>query len=196
MTAQREAILREIAELRETREQFLEETTSLAAKNDELAELNAQLARQADTFQDNLARQRAPTIFSKGARTHPSGSPSLSSLTTSATLPEVPEETAKVIKVTKVASVSKPQPPIEPVQRRFKWYKGSKGPGPDSSNSSASISRPLGWASDKSNMNRNRPPTEVGREHVFQQHNSMRFAKCELCQDKMWGLAELRCTCE
>lgn len=193
LTAQREAILREISELRETREQFLEETTALAAKNDELVELNAQLSRQAETAQDALARQRGPTVFNKSVRTHPSGSPSLSSLTTSSTLPEVSEETAKVVKVTKVSTVSKPQASSEAsAPRRFKWYKSSKGP--DMSSASASISRPLAPPPDKS-KDKNRPSTEMGREHTFQQHSSMRFAKCELCQDKMWGLQEVRCTC-
>ncbi|KAK4687927.1 Rho-type GTPase-activating protein 1/2, partial [Tremellales sp. Uapishka_1] len=182
LTAQREALQREITDLRESREQFLEESTALAAKNEELAELNAQLSRQAESIQDSLARQRAPTIFNKG-RSHPSGSPSLSSLATSATLQEVPEETARVVKVTK------PEPIEAAPARRFKWYKSSKGP--EQSSVSASISKPLALPPDK---NRNRPATEMGiREHNFQQHSTMRFTRCELCQDKMWGLQEVRC---
>lgn len=185
LTAQREAMQREIADLRETREHFLEESTALAAKNDELAELNAQLSRQTEMMQDSLARGRGPTIFNKG-RSHPSGSPSLSSLATSATLQEVPEETARVVKVTK------PEPIEAAPARRFKWYKSSKGP--DMSNISASISKPLALPPDR---NRSiRPSTEFGlKEHAFQQHSTMRFTRCDLCQEKMWGLQEVRCSC-
>lgn len=187
LTAQREALQREITDLRETKESFLEESTALAAKNEELAELNAQLSRQAELLQDSLARSRPPTIFNKGGRTHPSGSPSLSSLATSATLQEVPEETARVVKVTK------PEPIEATPARRFKWYKSSKGP--DMSSVSASISKPLALPQDRRGMQR--PSTEVGmREHAFQQHSTMRFARCDLCQEKMWGLQEVRCARE
>lgn len=188
LTAQREALQREIAELRETREQFLEESTALAAKNEELAELNAQLSRQVDTLQDTLSRSRTPTIFSK--RTHPSGSPSLSSLATSATLQEVPEETARVVKVTK------PEPIEAAPARRFKWYKSSKGPDMSNAPSAISISKPLALPTDRRNLIQ-RPSTEFGlREHSFQQHSTMRLTRCELCQEKMWGLQEVRCSCE
>ena len=192
LTAQREALQREIAELRETREQCLEESTALTAKNEELAELNAQLTRQNESLQDSVARGRAPTIFSK--RTHPSGSPSMSSLATSGTLHEVPEETARVVKV------NKPEPIEAAPARRFKWgIKSSKGP--DMSGGSASISKPLnlptgagGGAGGRSNQ---RPSTEFGlREHSFQQYSTMRLTRCELCQEKMWGLQEVRCSCK
>lgn len=188
LTAQREALQREIAELRETREQYLEESTALSAKNDELSELNAKLSREAEQFQESLARARGPTIFNKMGRTHPSGSPSLSSLATSATLQEVPEETARVVKVTK------PEPIEAAPARRFKWYKSSKGP--DMSSVSSSISRPLALPLDRRG-GLQRPSTEFGiREHAFQQHSTMRFTRCDLCQEKMWGLQEVKCTSE
>ncbi|WVR00219.1 hypothetical protein IAU59_007361 [Kwoniella sp. CBS 9459] len=200
LTAQREALQREIAELRETKEQFLEESAALAAKNEDLAELNAQLSRQAETVQDSIARARTPTIFNKGGKSHPSGSPSMSSLATSATLQEVPEETARVVKVTK------PEPIEAAPARRFKWYKSSKGP--DMSSVSASISRPLNLPTERLKGNpglgvnmggsgaggMQRPSTEFGmREHNFQQHSTMRLTRCELCQEKMWGLQEVKC---
>lgn len=185
LTAQREALQREITDLKDSREQILEESAALAAKNEELAELNAQLTRQTEIMQDQLARQR-PTIFSKG-RGHPAHSPSMSSLATTAGLQDVPEETARVLKVEKAG-------PLDSVPKtRFKWYKSSKGP--DLSASSASISRPLGLQT--SNMrNMQRPTTEfIGpREHAFHQYSTMRLTRCELCQEKMWGLQEVRCT--
>lgn len=198
----------------QSKEQFLEESTALAAKNEELAELNAQLSRQADMMQDALARQRGPTIFSS-KRGHPSNSPSLSSLATSATLQEVPEETARVVKVTK----PDPQPIEAAPARRFKWYNGyksSKGPSPNvngnsgsDGTSAVSISRPIAlglpngsggsiaFPAGADPRKLARPSTEFAtKEHVFQQFSSMRFAKCELCGEKMWGLQEVRCNRE
>ncbi|EIW72231.1 hypothetical protein TREMEDRAFT_24881 [Tremella mesenterica DSM 1558] len=187
LTAQREALLREIAELRESREQFLEESAALSAKNEELAELNASLTRQADVLQDTIIRQR-PTIFSKSSRGglgHPAASPSMSSLTTAAsTLHEVPEETARVVKASKPES-------IEAVPaRRFKWYGYKSSKGPEASSASASISKPILLK----NGNTQRPSTEFGmRDHQFSQHSTMRFTKCEVCGEKMWGLQEVKC---
>lgn len=138
-------------------------------------------------MQETLARIRGPTIFNKSGRTHPSGSPSLSSLATSATLQEVPEETARVVKVTK------PQPIEAAPARRFKWYKSSKGP---EVSVPASISKPLALPQDRRG-GLQRPSTEFGmREHHFQQHSTMRLTRCELCQEKMWGLQEVRCARE
>lgn len=166
---------------------MLEESTALTAKNEELAELNTQLTRQNEMLQDTLTRGRPPTIFSK--RSHPSGSPSMSSLATAGTLHEVPEETARVVKVTRPEPIE-----VAPRRNAFKWIKSSKGP--DMSGSSASISKPLLLPpSSKSNLQR--PSTEFGlREHSFQQYSTMRLTRCELCQEKMWGLQEVRCSCE
>lgn len=149
--------------------------------------MNAKLAREAETVQDTLSRIRGPTIFNKPGRTHPSGSPSLSSLATSATLQEVPEETARVVKVTK------PEPIEAAPARRFKWYKSSKGP---EVSVPTSISKPLALPQDRRG-GLQRPSTEFGmREHAFQQHSTMRFTRCDLCQEKMWGLQEVRCARE
>jgi hypothetical protein len=204
LTAQREALQREINELVQSKEQFLEESTALSAKNEELAELNAQLTRQAEVIQDTIARVRPPTIFSASSskiRSHPSGSPSMSSLATTTTLQEVPEETARVVKV------SKPEPIEAAPARRFKWYKSSKGPADigmgSGSSLGASISRPLALPTERSGggagglRGMQRPSTEFGlRDHSFTQHSSMRFTKCELCGEKMWGLQEVRCAGE
>ena len=106
--------------------------------------------------------------------------------TSAATIPEVPEETARVGKVTK------PEPVEGAPARRFKWYKSSKGP--EAAVSAASISKPL-MPGDRKGMQR--PSTEFGgKEHSFAQHSTMRLGRCELCQDKMWGLQEVKCSGE
>lgn len=60
LTEQREALVREIAELKATRDVFLEETTALNARNEELAQLSAQYTRRMDTVMEN---QPLHTVF-------------------------------------------------------------------------------------------------------------------------------------
>lgn len=173
LSAQREVLQREINELRETKQQFLEESTSLAAKNEELAELNSQLSRQMEITENKLKGPSAVATLKPALHGHKAGSPSMSSL--APTLPEVQEETARVIRV------PKPEPIEAAPARRFKWIK---------SNAGAKLT-----AADREKKNNGmRPSTEVGlRDHNFQQHSTMRLGRCELCQDKMWGLQEVKC---
>ena len=48
LTAQKEQLIREITELRASRDAYLEETTMLSARNEELAQLHAQYLRRMD----------------------------------------------------------------------------------------------------------------------------------------------------
>ncbi|KIR98411.1 hypothetical protein L804_03982 [Cryptococcus deuterogattii 2001/935-1] len=66
LSGQVENLEHEISELRQIKEASLEESAALAAKNEDLAELNAQLTRQTEALQDTLSRMRPPTIFNKG----------------------------------------------------------------------------------------------------------------------------------
>lgn len=181
LSAQREALQREIAELENTKEQYIEEAASLQAKNDEASELNAQLSRQNEA----LSERRSPAAFPsiKATRGHPSGSPSMSSLANA--LQDVPEETKETARVIKVV---KPEPIEVTPARRFKWIgKATKAADLDKLTVA-------GAGGDKRKI---RPSTEMGtRDHHFQQHSTMRLGRCELCQDKMWGLQEVKCACE
>lgn len=205
LSGQVENLEREISELRQIKEASLEESAALAAKNEDLAELNTQLTRQTEALQDTLSRVRPPTIFSKGKGHQLQNSPSLASLTGQG-LQDVPEETVTA----RVVKVSKPEPIEAAPVKRFKWYKSSKGP--DASNTPANISKPLALDVGKTRGGMTlgvaglamggigggaRPSTEFGmRDHAFQQHTMMRFTRCELCGEKMWGLQEVKCSCE
>ncbi|KLT45774.1 RhoGAP-domain-containing protein [Cutaneotrichosporon oleaginosum] len=180
LSAQREALQREIADLEATKEQYIEEAASLQAKNDEISELNQQLMRQNEALSDRRSPAAFPAIAK--ARGHPSGSPSMSSLATALEgVPEESKETARVIKV------SKPEPIEVTPARRFKWIgKAAKAVDTDKLTVSG------GSGGDKRKL---RPATEVGtREHHFTQHSTMRLGRCDLCQDKMWGLQEVKCS--
>ena len=53
LTTQKEALIREITELRASRDAYLEETTMLSARNEELAQLHAQYIRRMDTASES-----------------------------------------------------------------------------------------------------------------------------------------------
>ncbi|KAL7415276.1 hypothetical protein BDY24DRAFT_338178 [Mrakia frigida] len=194
LTAERERLTREINELREARETYLEESTTLNARNEELSDLQASLLRQVETAEDALSRAQRQ-----------GRSPSLSSLPTSATLHEVPEEVAKYVKVVKPETME-PAPAI----RKFKWYKSSKGPESSSTRGKQPSSQVLGMVNGKGGKvlydggatsgnlgsSSGAGGGGTGKEHVFMQHNipTLRFTRCDHCGDKMWGpIQELRC---
>jgi len=187
LTAAREALSREIAELRDTRNLYLEESAALSAKNEDLAELNTRLSRQAEVFQDTMARHRPSPALLRGGKHHMTGSPSMSSLASSSTLHDGnnSEDSLKTLRTGRPDAMEH----AAPSKNKFKWYKSSKGP--EAMTGSASVSKPLGVPPEK---NKTRSSHDAGtREHIFQQHTVLRFSRCEHCNDKLWGLQELRC---
>jgi hypothetical protein len=184
LAAQREVLEREINGLKDFRDELLEAATARAAENDALVELGLQLSKDLEAKQEMLARAVPfPNLKTSSGRGHPSGSPSISSLS-STPLQEVPEEaTARVVKV-----VTRPEIVEAAPARRFKWMGGGKTKPADGSARSRDA--------DNNRDRKVRPSTEMGvREHQFQQHSTMRLGRCELCQDKMWGLQEVKCAC-
>ncbi|TYJ58817.1 hypothetical protein B9479_000249 [Cryptococcus floricola] len=150
---------------------------------------------------------------------HLQNSPSLASLTGQG-LQDVPEETvtARVVKVTKPETAE-----AAPVKRFkwYKSSKGpeaSSSPAniskPLGLDKEAALTQTSSTEREKGNKTRGgislgvaglamgglagglaaRPSTEFGmRDHTFQQHTMMRFTRCELCGEKMWGLQEVKC---
>lgn len=157
LETQRQQITRDLAELRDTRNLYIEEATALSAKNEQLAELNVRLVKQTEAMQEGLAAAAATAANSNNNhfnarpprassaylrpglnRYHPqhiSGSPSMSSIatTTSSTLHEGivsggSESTAGLNNVNQSSSnTNTTNAPSSSGPRRFKWYKSSKG---------------------------------------------------------------------
>ncbi|KAG2366313.1 hypothetical protein BDR07DRAFT_1396699 [Suillus spraguei] len=174
LTQQHEALIREVAELKAAREQFLEETTVLNARNEELAQLSAQYVRRIET-----SRSATPTmdiISSKDEsaansvrekstsfdREHPQSdflsmssslnglaAPSTTTLFSKASRPEIPDSMPSTLKSAK-----------------FKWPMGR---GRDPSLSSI----------DQKGKGR--------VAHSFNQTSVLRFTRCDHCGDKLWG---------
>jgi len=186
---QRESLIREINELKEARDIFLEETTALNARNEELAELNSQIARQIESAMGDASMLPDPPSSSEATARHhgkgglpmlfgknkassnnssnvPSNSPSLSSVNTSMTLLEERDEFGRLGKGAHKTDLVEPVPAAK---QKFKWF-GVAG----------------GSKTEKEK-------TKKLKAHNFQQQNVLRFARCDHCGDKMWG-TQLKCT--
>ncbi len=167
LTDERESLLREIAELKSARDVFLEETTMLNARNEELAQLNAHYMRRIEAASSelpqlareklSLERQRPAVVLQH-------------SHTTSSSFGTSMDESADSTKHTRA------QKPAtgDATPRVFKWLGNAKeatataSAGPDSANEK-------NWL-----------------KHTFQHANVLRFTKCDHCGDKLWG-SQLRC---
>ncbi|KAG9089348.1 hypothetical protein FS749_001404 [Ceratobasidium sp. UAMH 11750] len=214
---QREGLVKEITELKEHRDIFLEETTALNARNEELAELNAQIQRQVEQqlATTTAARPNLPQLNSSGTvptqlslgsslkefgarpkplQSAPSASVSsvnttlsmLSTLTATTSNMSASEEKERDREEAKAARVLVPQEPVTATVAKggFKWLKGkapAKEPAVQTSSSgkaaaAAQPDRPKGF-----------------KEHNFVQQSVLRFARCDHCGDKMWGM-QMRCS--
>jgi Rho-type GTPase-activating protein 1/2 len=174
----REALQREIAELKASRDVYLEETSALNARNEELAKLGAHYARRAESNIPPPAPVPLPTLEDttkkSGSfdRPRPSApgimSPSSSSLTASSTV-ITDEGSVSSYRGAEHAHTSK--------TKVFKW------PGSKTAREPTALTMS--------------PPIEVQRsrtsEHTFQQLNIIRFTRCDHCGEKMWG-SQYRCT--
>ncbi|KAJ1304403.1 hypothetical protein OPQ81_005552 [Rhizoctonia solani] len=202
---QREGLVREITELKEHRDIFLEETTALNARNEELAELNAQIQRQVErelagtASRPPLSRMDSsssaiPTQLSLGTfgkefgvknRQATNGNPSasVSSMGTAATAStstiSIPEDRDRERDSREdVKRVQEPTTTSSSAKGGFKWLKGKPGQGSKSTAASANAQaeRPKGF-----------------KEHNFVQQSVLRFSRCDQCGDKMWGM-QMRCS--
>lgn len=180
LTHEREALSREIMELKAVRDVFLEETTVLNARNEELAQLSAQYARRMDTVPETPSKNGehvvAPSTDKGRNQLHqPQASVQLPSQNPYAsTTSLVTDETIADMKT--VIKISKPETDLPtPSKGKFIKWPGSRTK--DTTNSiSAGDSRGKGHF-----------------EHNFQQLSVLRFTRCDHCGDKMWG-SQLRCT--
>lgn len=168
LTAQKEALYREITELKASRDAFLEETTMLNARNEELAQLNAQYMRRMETMSDNSHEyEKRDTSLDK------SRPGNLNASVTSSTTAFSDE--SGMVKVTK-PDASEMQP-IPVVKKAFGW--GSK-------------TRAQAQGNNRDYGAQEQPKAKPRAEHSFQQVSALRPVRCEHCGDKMWG-SLLRC---
>lgn len=189
LTQQREALFREIAELKEARDIFLEETAVLNARNEELAQLNSQYERRTESNAQNSSghskEKSLPTIQAANpsknsvdtwkARQAPPivNTTSTTSTSSSTTLYEEPADIRTTIQKPTIAKVDE-TPTTQRTRIGLRW------PG----NKLKEIVSPAAGDNAKSRKN---------LDHAFQQLSILRFARCDHCGDKMWG-SQVRCS--
>lgn len=181
LTQQREALTREVMELKAARDVFLEETTVLNARNEELAQLSAQYSRRVAMVPPNgpsnsngtetSSKNIGPMIVETPVRIDsrniqqqqtPQQSHQLSAYSS------VEEFDARKTKVEEIHTPSR-----GPV-KVFKWGSRAK-----------EVSAPIAQSATEK--------VKIGHmEHSFQPLSLLRFTRCDHCGEKMWG-SQLRC---
>jgi hypothetical protein len=167
LTQQREALSREISELKIVRDVFLEETTALNARNEELAQLSAMYTRKMEASAPSVpvTPKREPPISEKGAldkfrQQQQSPIPHSISNASSNASDDADHKSPRV---------NGPEVLFTPPSKKFIKWPGSK-------TKDAAMTG------------------EGGRlGHMFQQVSILRFTRCDHCGDKMWG-SQLRCS--
>ncbi|KAG5650670.1 hypothetical protein H0H81_011404 [Sphagnurus paluster] len=178
LTKQRESLQREIAELKAVRDVFLEETTVLNARNEELAQLSAAYARRMESVHEistnsyhesgrgSFEQQRGPHYHPPQPIPIPTSLSLSSSTSGSSTLHDDSTADFRHLKV----------------HRQEVDHTPSKG-------------KFMKWGSKSKEVAQ--PPVTIERkarlEHNFQQLSILRLTRCDHCGDKMWG-SQLRCT--
>lgn len=187
LTQQREALIREVAELKAAREQFLEETTVLNARNEELAQLSAQYVRRIET-----SRSATPTVDVIGSKDESAVS-SVSEKSTSFDHEHPQSDFPSMSSSLNGVAAFSTTTLVEESEAKF-----NKASRPDMADSLPST---LKSAKFKWPMARGRDPSlssvdQKGKgqvPHSFNQTSVLRFTRCDHCGDKLWG-SQFRCS--
>ncbi|KAI0072664.1 RhoGAP-domain-containing protein [Panus rudis PR-1116 ss-1] len=190
LTQRRENLIREIEELKASRDAFLEETTMLNARNEELAQLNAQYLRRMDASGVDVPAHlvQQPTVSGRTSESNSSQGHEVvqnATLASSATSYTVAFSEESSNGDGAFAKISKPElvpqeahtPMLKP--RTLKWP-GSK---------TSQKEQPVVLENAQNNQQR----AKARVDHQFQNVAVFRVARCDHCGDKMWG-SQLRCS--
>jgi len=163
--------MREIAELKAARDVFLEETTMLNARNEELAQLNAMYARRMEAA--------LPDSASNGSARKQSNSFEA-------------QQPPQIIQPSATSSTNASFTTDEGLDSRFvKVHK------PDQIEAPATLRGKFKWRIKQEHTTVVSPDNNDGRrrgkQHNFQQINVLRFTRCDHCGEKLWG-SQARCT--
>jgi hypothetical protein len=169
LSDERESLLREIAELQTARNVFLEETTMLNVRNEELAHLNAHYMRRIEVAAstESLLPGRDTQSFE---RQRPA-QPLQPSHTVNASIGVSSDESADSTRYAKVQQ--RPTAGDAPL-RVFKWRGNNK-------EANVAALAALDGSNEKTWL-----------KHTFQNVSVLRLSKCDHCGEKLWG-SQARC---
>ncbi|KAF9263438.1 RhoGAP-domain-containing protein [Marasmius fiardii PR-910] len=202
LTQEREALAREIMELKAARDIFLEETTVLNARNEELAQLSAQYARRMASASDappKSQEKEEPPLDEKGRMK--SRPPPITIQHSSHTRfpsqpsqPQAPVPQPPVNQPMSVQPLMPPPPQMHPPPPAQLNLPQADEQLTDSRGTPSKPPRFMKWGVSRS-KDPIAPPSHAKRklEHNFQPLSLLRFTRCDHCGDKMWG-SQLRCT--
>ncbi|GAC93241.1 hypothetical protein PHSY_000805 [Pseudozyma hubeiensis SY62] len=217
LTLERDSLLIEIEELKQSKDLFLEEAQGLNAKNEELNTLLGQLNRKVELA--SQSRDQLPPLpkdvsstSAKGSSSHGFGfgsrhrlvqkhTPHNASISSDAPPSSAGYDTVSVdTAVQQIIKPSRFEP--APVVKKFKWMKpktsettraatqaGQSGAVPPVPPKNGN----LGASGGAAVMTRATSHDVVVREHLFQPFNVLRPTRCFACQKNMWGQSEMRC---
>jgi Rho-type GTPase-activating protein 1/2 len=178
LAQQREALVREVAELKAVRDVFLEETTVLNARNEELAQLSTLYTRRVESSTPEqppqLAHVPGRVASLEKSRQGAATSQSISSSITAHTSDDG-DPRFKAQRTETTVESSTPQS-----KGKFMKWPGSKAK--DFVSSAVSAIAVPEFVKGKPFL-----------EHTFQQLSVLRFTRCNQCGDKMFG-SQLRCS--
>jgi len=171
---ERESLFREIAELQSARDVFLEETTMLNARNEELAQLNAHYMRRIEAIssESSMPAQEQRLSERERERQHPPLALQFSH-TVNSSIGASSDEGADLAKYTKGQQKHSTG---DAHSRVFKWRGNNK---------ETNAAAPAAHTQDGPNE-KNWPG------HTFQQVSVLRLSKCDHCSEKLWG-SQARC---
>lgn len=177
LTEQREALTREIQELKAVRDVFLAETTVLNVRNEELAQLSAQYARRMQSVpESDDTSSKNPEFLTPRKPTASKSQPHFQQATPTAYLR--PATANPSSDDSGDSRLKTPRAEIElPTPSKGKFWRPTR--------SKEAFTTSPSTASDYKGKNYS--------EHNFQQLSILRFTRCDQCQEKMWG-SQLRCS--
>lgn len=180
LTKEKESLQREIAELKAVRDVFLEETTVLNARNEELAQLSAAYSRRMETVPEAYPSNgyhdhgRGLSIDHRVHQIYQSHPVTISHSLSSSTSSTLHDETMD-LRPPKIQRLESDHIPAKSKFINMKWV-GSRAKELTSPQATVAAERKI---------------TPI--PHNFQQLSILRFTRCDHCGDKMWG-SQLRCT--
>ena len=181
LTQQKEALVRELLELKEARDVFLEETAVLGARNEELAQLNAQYERKLE-LGHSRDKSLPPVIPTPTAPQ--SDEPAKAFDTWKA------QQAPPMVNTTSTSSSATLIDDVPETARQGK-------PARPEADATAHAQRPrmIRWPGKP----KDGPAGSKGKgrlEHIFQQISVLRPIRCDLCGDKMCQGSLARCSSE
>lgn len=177
LTEKRDDLRREITDLKAVRDIFLEETTALNARNEELAQLSAVYSRRVDTFSEGIPKPQAIDV-PRGSIDEPKN------LATPSTGIVIQRHFNSPTTLTATSTYSDENGELR--------SKGSKVEMDSGHKVVAIIKRSAAKiVKDISALQTERPKPHAA--HSFQQLSILRITRCDHCGDKMWG-SQIRCT--